>query len=124
MNEKVADLLREGLALIEDEPHWTTDVYQYRHVNNEVAYCSIGALRKVSGVFDDALYGSSTGEVDIYEAAVVRLGRTMRPDRAETEGVDAGDAHAYVVGFNDRHSHSEVVGMFKQAIIDEETSCD
>jgi hypothetical protein len=91
---KTYEVLEKALGLIEDERNWC----QYT-LQRGSAFCSGGALLQVT---NGKCSGQWTGE----GAAALRALSGLTPDHD-------------VVGFNNTHSHAEVVELFQTAIREE-----
>lgn len=94
----VADVLRAGLALIEDPEHWATGAFARdarglscgADTPQAVCWCSYGALDRAGGPTDER-----------FEAA--RVLKTVIGSEALSH-------------FNDTHTHAEVVAVWRKAI--------
>lgn len=89
--------LDRAVELMNDEgAHWAKGSYRKYNDDNEVAYCSVGAIRKVLP------YWSVGGSEDhkAYESAVIALAQTVSDEAID----DEHDAWNDVIEWNDRAS--------------------
>ena len=100
---KESERLIAAKALIADERNWTQEVYARNAAMKEVSpldptatcFCSLGALRKVSGwAHDDSLPGKYFAQSAVY---LLKL-------------------DGYIDLFNDNNTHEAVMEMFDLAI--------
>jgi hypothetical protein len=99
VSAEVADVLREALALIEDEKDWCQGRGQIDRPDGTKQSCALNALsRLVTGMLN----------YTIFDSAVSALRGQMGGEQ--------------VYDFNDAHTHAEVVAAFKAAIVAEEWS--
>lgn len=121
MTNPVAKVLIAARELIADPEHWTQGSYAIENTGNEVypdepnayAFCSAGALAKVSGTtFNEAgdmqptpLYQAAYNELQRAALALFDVGSVT----SINDGEHAGDSDAV---------HPDVIAMFDKAIAD------
>ena len=99
---KSYELLERGLALIEDPLNWVKGVSKIDVPYADgmrTAYCSYGALAHIA-------------EKEVENAAPLSAALVALGEQVEQEGM-AGQA---IVAFNDKHTHAEVIAVWKAAI--------
>lgn len=103
---KATELLVEAKSLIEDPKNWTTGWFAKQEDGSiadscdkyAVCFCSLGALERVYGVHTD---NDQEG-----------IGEAMYQARCALDSV----MHSDVPGYNDGHTHAEVMSKWDEAI--------
>lgn len=113
---KASELLREARKIIEQEDHWTQG--SYAQAVREPKLATIGNARPVMA--DDATCFCSMGA--LYRAAHVNNFQEIEEEvwaaRAvlDQAAVAADPSSMSIIGFNDKHTHDEVLAVFDEAI--------
>lgn len=114
----VLQVLTEARALISNPINWCQFSFHIRHGIGWHAHCAVGACRAVAGVLaDDNVHYSNIHNIDIYNEAYKTAIAASCALQRQVGDEQVGDVS--ITGYNDNHTHQEVLDVFDGAIEDE-----
>lgn len=103
-------ILKEARALIADEENWTQGDYAQDKDGNQTmpslseatCFCAVGAIHRV-------------GRIKLSQSVPLDIISVLAIDEA-VDRTDVGISESAIIGFNDTHTHADVLALFDRAI--------